>query len=148
MAYDIHFQPVPEGEVYGLKTFTFGFTAALKVQGLQSLVNRWAKTFMTPKGSDLLYPERGTDFADLAGSNVSLRSPELRDVVIISIEDANDQVREQDLDGGYDPSESLLTASLEGFKLNTAGDGLEVWVKITNMEETVLTTKLVELATR
>jgi hypothetical protein len=53
---DIHFQPVPASEVTGNKVFTFGFVSALKVSGLQALVNRWVKTFMTPLGSDPLHP--------------------------------------------------------------------------------------------
>ena len=148
MAYDIHFQPVPKAEVEGLKVFTFGFTATLKVQGLQSLVNRWAKTFMTPKGSDPLDPDAGTDFANLAGSNVDRNSPELRDVTIISVDETNEQVRAQDIAGFYDSSESLLTATLEGFKQTEDGTGLEVWVTITNVDEDQLTVKLMELATR
>jgi len=148
MAYDIHFQPVPADEVAGLKIFTFGFTAALKVQGLQALVNRWAKTFMTPKGSDPLDPNHGTDFANLAGSNVDRDSPELKDITIISIDEANTQVREQDIAGVYPPEESLLTATLEGFRETLDGVGLEVWVTITNMNEDKLTIKLMDLATR
>ena len=148
MPFDIHFQPVPEDEVKGLKVFTFGFTAALKVQGLQALVNRWVKTFMTPKGSDPLNPNNGTDFANLAGSNVSGESSELRDITIISIDEANDQVRAQDISGIYPSEESLLTATLEGFRETLDGTALEVWVKITNMEEETLTIKLMELATR
>jgi hypothetical protein len=148
MAYDIHFQPVPSSEVEGLKVFTFGFTSALKVQGLQALVNRWAKTFMTPKGSNPLDPNEGTDFAALAGSNVDRNSPELRDVVIISVDDANDQVRLQDIAGFYSSDESLLNATLEGFRQTDDGVGLEVWVTVQNIDEDVLTIKLMELATR
>lgn len=148
MAYDIHFQPVPKDEVEGLKVFTFGFTAALKVQGLQSLVNRWTKTFMTPKGSDPHDPENGTDFANLVGSNISKNSPELRDITTISIDEANDQVREQDLAGVYPSDESLLTASLQGFVELEGSTGLEVWVRITNLDEESLTIRLVDLATR
>lgn len=148
MAYDIHFQPVPPDEVVGLKMFTFGFTAALKVRGLQSLVNRWVKTFMTPKGSDPLDQESGTDFAKLAGSNVGGDSPELRDITIISVDDANTQVRDQDLAGAYPSDESLLNAILQGFRETPDGTGLEVWIQITNMDEDILTIKLMDLATR
>ena len=148
MRYDIHFQPVPTGEVSGLKVFTFGFTAALKVSGLQALVNRWTKTFMTPKGSDPYDANAGTDFANLAGSNVNSKSPGLRDVTIISIDDANAQVAEQDLAGVYSSEESLLVATLIGFRETEDGAGLEVWVKITNMEEETLTVRLAEFATR
>lgn len=148
MAYDIHFQPVPSDEVAGLKVFTFGFTASLKVQGLQSLVNRWVKTFMTPKGSDPHDPNSGTDFASLAGSNIVRNSPDLYDVTAISVDETNDQIHEQDIAGVFPPEESLLTASLQGFVESGDGTGLEVWVKITNLEEDSLTIRLMDLATR
>jgi hypothetical protein len=148
MAFDIHFQPVPKDEIEGLKVFTFGFTAALKVDGLQALVNRWAKTFMTPKGSNPLNPEEGTDFAALAGSNVDSMSSALRDVTIISVDEANEQVRAQDIAGFYSSDESLLNATLEGFRQTEDGTGLEVWVSILNVDEDKLTIKLMELATR
>ncbi len=148
MSYDIHFQPVPAGEVYGLKVFTFGFRAALKVQGLQSLVNRWVKTFMTPRGSDPFDANNGTEFAGLVGSNINRKSPELRDITIISIDDANAQVQAQDLAGVYPSEECLLNATLVGFRETEDGAGLEVWVSITNLEEETLTIKLVDLATR
>ena len=148
MPYDIHFQPVPQDASKGLKVFTFGFTAALKVKGPQALVNRWAKTFMTPLGSDPRDPDAGTEFANMVGGNLSLRSPEVQDVITVSIDETNEQVREQDLEGDYDANESLLNARLIGFKLNDQGDGVEIWVEIVNREEERLTLRLMDLATR
>ena len=131
MAYDIHFQPVPASEAQGYKCFEFGFTAALKVQGLQALVNRWAKTLMTPRGSDPLYPEEGTGFGLLVGANISRVTTDVRDMVTIAIEEANEQVREQDLEGFYSDSERLQNGELLDFI--ESDDGFQVWVKITNV---------------
>ncbi len=91
--YDIHFQPVPAGEVRGYKCFEFGFQAALKVKGPQALVNRWVKTLMTPLGSDPLYPSEGTTFSGLVGGNVSGTSVNIEDLVSIAFQEASDQVR-------------------------------------------------------
>jgi hypothetical protein len=144
--YDIHFQPVPSADVVGYKTFTFGFRAALKVTGPQALVNRWVKTFMTPKGSDPLDITYGTTFASLVGGNFSQTNTDLQDVVVLAMEDASDQVRQQDLEGFYNDDERLLSATL--LQYAPVADGFAVWVEIKNMAGDVLPVKLVDLADR
>lgn len=144
--YDIHFQPVPSGEVYGFKCFEFGFQAALKVKGPQALVNRWVKTLMTPLGSDPLYPERGTTLGNLVGGNVSSISVDLRDLVTMAIEDTNEQVREQDLEGYFSDDEKLQSAELMEFV--ESADGFVVWVLIKNVAGDALPLPLMTLSTR
>lgn len=142
--YDIHFQPVAADQVRGYKCFEFGFTAALKVRGLQYLVNRWIKTFMTPRGSNPLYPEEGTAFGQLVGSNISQVSSDIRDMVIMAVEDANDQVREQDVIGLFSDDERLQNGELLEFV--EAADGFEVWVQITNVAGESLQVPVVTLS--
>lgn len=144
--YDIHFQPVPPGETQGFRCFEFGFKAALKVKGPQALVNRWAKTFMTPLGSDPLYRERGTTIGNMIGGNVSSISVDLRDLVTIAVEEANEQVKEQDLDGYFPADERLQSAELMEFEENA--DGFVVWVLIKNVAGDALPTPLMTLSTR
>jgi hypothetical protein len=137
---------MPSEDISGYKTFTFGFTAALKIRGPQALVNRWAKTFMTPKGSDLLHPDYGTEFGDLAGSNIVSDYTELQDTAIMSIDDASDQVREQDAVGLLDANESLESAEL--VKFVPLQDGFELWVLLVNKAQQSLPLKLTLMATR
>jgi hypothetical protein len=144
--YDIHFQPVPDADVVGYRMFTFGFKAALKVQGPQALVNRWAKTFMTPKGSDPLDITMGTTFAQLIGANITHVSNELQDVAFLSVLDANNQVKHQDLDGLFPANESLHSATISNFIESTAG--VELWVEIKTISGDALTVKLITLADR
>lgn len=145
--YDIHFQPVtPPSAVKGFKVFTFGFKAALKVRGPQALVNRWAKTFMTPKGSDPLDQTAGTNFAEMIGANVTKITEELKDVTILSINDANEQVKKQDIEGLYSDDSRLLSATLLDF-VQTA-DGIELWVEIKTVSGDVLPVRLIDLANR
>ena len=147
--YDIHFQPVtPVDDIYGYKAFTFGFTAALGVRGPQALVNRWAKTFITPKGSDLLHPSYGTQFGNLYGSNVLGDFSSLQDVVIMAIDDANEQVTAQDASGIMDADESLSNATLGWLTPLSSGDGFDVGVVITNKANQNLTLRLALMATR
>ncbi len=144
--YDIHFQPVPPGEVWGFKCFEFGFKAALKVKGPQALVNRWVKTILTPLGSDPLYPERGTTLGSLIGGNVSSVSVDLHGLIEIIIEDANEQVREQDLEGFFADDERLQSAELMEFE--ESADGLVMWVLIKNVAGDALPLHLMTLSTR
>jgi hypothetical protein len=146
MAYDIHFQPVDPPDVQGYKVFTFGFTSALKVQGPQSLVNRWVKTFLTPRGSDLLDKKAGTDFASLVGANISKVTTELQDLATLSIIDASEQVKVQDLEGLYPADSCLMSAVLLDFV--QAGDSIELWVEIKTMSGDVLPVRLIDLANR
>jgi len=148
MAYDIHFQPVPSGEVRSARVFTFGFRASLKVSGPQALVNRWVKTFMTPKGSNPLDKEEGTAFGRLVGSNINVYHHGIEDIILLAIEDANDQVRRQDLEGLFPENERLANATLLKQQTQIYDDGVELWVRIVNAAGEVLPVKLIELADR
>jgi hypothetical protein len=141
--YDIHFQPVPEDEVTGKQCFEFGYAAALKVDGFQSLINRWAKTLMTPRGSDPLDREAGTNFSNMIGGNVSRVTTGIRDLVGAAIEDANEQVRQQDSEGFRSDTEKLQGAELADFREVQAG--FEVWVWITNVAGTRLAFRVVSV---
>ena len=147
--YDVHFQPVSADQTYRAKAFTFGFKTSLKVTGFQALVNRWAKTFMTPKGSDLLHPSEGTTFASLINANAPRNQiSQVQDVIIISIDDANAQIHAQDLVGVYTPDEMLQTAHMVGYQSTATGESVDVWVEITNLAGTSLTLRLADMATR
>lgn len=146
---DIHFQPVPVSDVSGTKVFTFGFKSALKVEGLQALVNRWVKTFMTPRGSDPLDSAAGTDFGNLIGTNIPKSTKgSLIDIVAMAIDDASEQVQKQDTAARYGETESLDRANLLRFASTSSGDGFEVWVEIKNQAGEVLVTRLFDMANR
>ena len=145
--YDVHFQPTQPGYNQGQKVFTFGFTAALKVTGFQSLVNRWLKIFFTPRGSDPLDLTSGTSFANMVGGNYSGYA-ELQSELIMSIEDTNDQIRQQDLRRMGPADEQLQAASIQRLSLSEAGSHVEVWVRIQYLAGTTLVVHLMDLATR
>ena len=147
MAYDIHIQPISADQVIGHHAFSFGFTAALKVEGLQSLVNRWVRMFMTPKGSDITDDNAGTEFAALIGGNIPPGDQDFVDIITLSMEDTNEQVKQQDLDGEYPSDEQLANAELLRFNRPTA-DAVEFWVTIKNIEQESLVVRLADLTTR
>lgn len=149
MSYDIHFQPVPSEESYGYRVFTFGFRASLKVEGPQALVNRWVKTFMTPKGSNPLSKTEGTTFGKLLTSDVTLyQSSAVEDVVVLAIEDANEQVRQQDKEGFYPVNERLANATLLEDQTSVDATGVTIWIRIVNMAGEELPVRLIEIADR
>lgn len=139
--YDVHFQPVPEAEVAGKLCFEFGYAAALKVNGFQSLIDRWAKTLMTPRGSNPLDREQGTNFSNMIGGNIARVTTGVRDLVAFAIEDANEQVRQQDIEGYRPADEKLQGGELVTF--NEVSAGFEVWVKLTNVAGTSATFRVV-----
>jgi hypothetical protein len=145
---DIHFQPVPAEDARTNKIFTFGFVSALKVQGLQALVNRWIKTFMTPLGSDPLHRDRGTSFSSLVGVNLSLNNPDVEDSVVLAIDATNEQIEAQDEEGDYPESEMLGYAKLTALSYDALTSALSIWVDMSNKNGDYLTVKLAELADR
>jgi hypothetical protein len=129
--YDIHFQGVPESRASGTKCFEFGFQAPLKIAGFQALINRWVKTLMTPRGTDLLDKNYGTDFSSLIGANMTGDPALITDVVEMAIADTVDQVKKQDAVGLFDASEQLMSAEVLGYE--QTDDGYAVWVRIRNV---------------
>lgn len=128
--YDIHFQPVPADQVLRNRCMEFGYAAPLKVSGFQSLINRWTKTLLTPRGSNPLQREEGTNFSNLQGANIASVTTGVRDLVALEIESANEQVREQDVEGFRPDNERLQSGELQQFVQSTTG--FDVWVKLTN----------------
>ena len=141
--YDTFFQPVPSSQVEGFKVFEYGYQASLKVTGPPALVNRWIKTLMTPKSTDPINKNYGTGFTGLLSSNISSVTNELVDVVNLSIEEANEQVREQDLVGFFPDNERLANATLLSIEIGE--DGLDVWVNVQNVAGESVSFRLVTL---
>ena len=144
---DIHFQPVRPEDVHGYRTFTFGYEMSVKVDGPQALVNRWVKTFVTPKGTDATDLDYGTAFGNLFGSNISSLS-DLKDAVFLALTDANEQVHQQDISGLYPQNERLRDAVLMDIRMNKNEGLLETWIQITNMAGERMVVRLPEGGTR
>lgn len=139
ITYDIHIQPVPSS---GTKCFGFAYSSAIKIRGPQALVNRWARTLLTPLGSDLLEPKSGTPLGNLIGANLS-NSSDVSDIIQMAVFDANEQVQAQDSAGSYPEDECLASASVE--RLVTTADGLDVWIRLDTVSGDVVQFKAVTL---
>lgn len=126
--------------------FTFGFDRSVGVRGPQKLVLQWLKCLMTTKGSDPTDLEYGTEFPNLIGSNVRAMQ-DLRDVVMLCVQDCNEQILKLQQTTQPDLDELLLTATLVKFDL-LGDDGFEAHVTISNAKGKELTINLPSLATR
>ena len=129
--YDLHIQLLdPSQQTYG-SNFSFGLTAPIKVTGFQSLINRWMKTFMTPRGSHPIRRKEGTDFAYLVGSNVR-DVGSLEATVAEYMDDATEQVQAVDqVSPWLTQDQRLRGATLKQFNL-VGSSGIEFWVELTN----------------
>jgi hypothetical protein len=130
--YDFFFTGVPEDELTGFKFFTRGFDRTLSVRGATKLINIWMKTFLTPKGSDPTNLERGTDFSGLFGANITNVS-DVRDVVLLSIDDCNKQIFTMQRTSLPPDDETLKTAVLTSMD-KKAADRIDVYVTISNVK--------------
>jgi hypothetical protein len=144
--FDLYYQGKEPENVHGFKFFTAGFGRSIGVRGLWKLTLQWLKRFMTTKGSDPTRPEEGTEFPNLIGSNI-VSTADVRDVVLLAIEDCNEQMFTVQQTTQPDQDELLLTAVLSKFTA-LGEDGFEAWVTISNVEGTKLTIELPQFSTR
>jgi len=144
--FDAFYAGTSEETQRAFKFFTFGFDRSVGIRGPQKLALQWLKGFMTPKGSDPTDVESGTDFSNLIGSNIQSMQ-DLRDVVMLCIQDNNEQIYKIQQETHPDLDELLLTAVLS--KFNPLGnDGFEAYVTISNAKRQDVTVNLPVLATR
>lgn len=131
--YDIYLQGQTAEGSHGFHTFTFEYDRTVAVRGPYKLAIQWLKRFLTTKGSDYCAPDDGTDFPRLVGSNIA-RVDDLRDVVLLAIQDCNAQIYAiQRQQASLPLDEQLQTASLTRFEPMGA-DGFQCWVTISNAQ--------------
>lgn len=144
--YDLYIKAKEPEDVHGFKFFTTGFHRSVGVRGPYKLIVQWIKRFMTTKGTDPTDLEAGTDFPNLIGSNI-VSMADVRDVVMLSIQDCNKQIEDIQRETQPDEDEQLLTAVLTKFQA-WGKDGFEAWVTISNVAGAEVTVQLPALATR
>ena len=131
MSYDIHIESLPSGESVGYKFFTFGsYPRHLGVDGIQKMVDRFAKCFFTPKGSDISDSEYGTQLADLFLGNID--PTQLRELAVMAVRDAEEKIREYDMQKFSPADERLANAEIEEIVIDNEAPGVEIRVVLTN----------------
>lgn len=114
----------PEGQI------TFGFdTTPRKVTGVQKAAQLFMKLLMTTKGSDAVYPNRGTLFTSyVVNANVITDDQVLQSNLIQAVSDAAAQARSAS-STDPDPSSRFSKAQVAG--LNVQDDSVTMYVHIT-----------------
>lgn len=134
MRYDTYIEPVPrEEQARPLDVYRYGMRRHLAIKGLQALITRWSKAFLTEKGSDPTDPEYGAYIASLIGGNISSREA-LRDIVALSVSEATNDLQRYERE--YPPqsdAERLDTATLERVVIDESAPGVEIYVLIENV---------------
>ena len=138
MPYDIHFESAAEGQNRGFEFLTFGdYTRHEGVQGPQKMLNRYLKCLLTPLGSDYTDTNYGTPLMDGWGGNIDPN--DLRELVITSIRDAEDQVRAYDLENFAPTDERLASVTIEEITVDASEDGFRLGFTVTNVAGVGLT---------
>jgi hypothetical protein len=142
----IELRPTEEQSVRS-GTYQFGYTKPIAIKGFQKLINKWAKCFLTPEGTDLSDRTYGSPFPNLIGSNITSRE-DVSDVVQIAVDKTNVKIQEyQAADPPEDPREILDDAELESIVFDTAGTGVEVYIRIRNQAGELLRVQLPPVVT-
>ena len=142
MAYDIHIEGVPEDQVVNEKFLWFGEyeEQILAVQGVQKMVDRFLKCLMTPAGTDISDQEYGTRLAHLFLGNLDAAS--MRQMVTLSVVQAEEQIRRYDVINGAPEDERLSSAVIETLEIDTASQGFNLTVLLQNVAGTTVRVQL------
>ena len=103
------------------------------VVGIEKLVNIFVHTFFTELGSDLVYNDTGTAFAEAIGGNLFFRETVLRGILALAVSTTRDIIREDqiELEGSgtsIPDDEYLSTATLLTF--SESGDTIDLTVEL------------------
>ena len=136
VGFDMHIEGIPDAMVHGSKGLWFGnYPLHVGVKGVQKLVDRFTKCFLTPLGSDLTDLNYGTLVAASFGNSIGGRTT-LRQLVAMSVQQAEATLRRYDAEYAVPDDERLASAAMESVELTAAGDGFDVYVRIKNVAGT------------
>lgn len=125
--YDILMITYPDGFPEGQIEFGFDDTPR-KVTGVQKVAQLFTKTLLTAKGSDVIYPNRGTMFPVYTiNANVVTNDQVLQSNLVSAVNDAFSQTKAS-LSTDPDPSSRLAQVQIAGF--NTTDESVTMFIQI------------------
>lgn len=126
--YDLLLMGYPDGFPEGRLEFGIDITPR-KVTGVQKVVQVFVKTLMTTKGSNIIYPNQGTDFNSIAQqSNVTVDNSVLISELVTCVNDAATQTRRVLNTAGTDTNSMLSRVDIIG--LETGQDSIFMALQI------------------
>lgn len=136
IGFDMHIEGIPDNLVHGSKGLWFGnYPLHVGVKGIQKMVDRFMKCFLTPLGSDLTDKNYGTLVAASFGNNIGGRAT-LKQLVALSVQQAEATLRRYDAEYAVPDEERLSSATMESIEITAAGDGFDVYVRLKNVSGT------------
>jgi len=126
--FDILMITYPDGFPEGQIEFGFDVTPR-KVTGLQKVAQLFMKMLLTTKGSDVVYPNRGTLFSVYTvNANVITADQVLQSNLVAAVNDASSQAKAA-LSTDQDPSSRLESVQIAGF--STTDESIMMYLQIT-----------------
>lgn len=126
--YDLLLVSTPEGYPTGQVHFQFEATPR-KITGVQKVAQTFMRVLFTTKGTDLVYPTRGTQFQNLVvGANITLNDSEFRSEVFSAIKDAEAQTKHILNRVSEDKASQLDSISIKG--IDTTRDSLSLLIQM------------------
>jgi hypothetical protein len=126
--YDILMIQYPDGFPEGQITFGFGDTPR-KITGVQKASQVFTKLLLTTKGSDAVYPSRGTRFSSYTiHANLITSDKVLQSNLVSAVNDAANQAKAT-LSNDADPSSRIASVKIAGF--NTTEESVTMFLQIT-----------------
>lgn len=131
--YDLLMITYPDGFPESQLLFNIDSTPR-KVTGIQKVGQTFLKLLFTTKGSDVIYPNRGTEFLNYTvNANIQVDDQLLQSLLIEAVNDAGSQTRAAL--NGSDAAGSLASVQIAGFDVGTESIVMYVQI-ITNAGET------------
>lgn len=132
MGFDIHFESLPQGETRGYEFLTFGdYGQHIGIKGMQKLVNRVIKCFMTPKGSDISDPEYGTNLIQAFQGNIEPTA--LSELATMAVRDTELKIREYDAQKSSPTDERLSGIEIKNIVVDPDGTGVVIYIIVRNV---------------
>ncbi len=136
MSFDIHIESLGD-DVKGHKVLTFGsYSPHVGIKGIKKLVNSFILCLFTPVGTHLSDRDYGTDLAAALTGNTEHDA--LKDLATTAVSDAEDKIKEYDVEYGPPDDELLSVGQLPDFQVNETTRTVELWLELRNVAGTTV----------
>jgi hypothetical protein len=139
--FDVHIEGVPAAQVKSIRCVTFGsYGRVLGVKGIQKMIDRFLKCFMTPLGTDISDPSYGTILATSFLGNIN--SGDLYSIALQSVSAAQQKIQEYDSYGNAEDDERLSSAQIDNIAVEQSSGAVQITLRLTNAAGTVVKTQM------
>lgn len=136
MSFDIHIESLGDA-TKGHRFLTFGdYPRHVGIKGIQKLVNRFVMCLFTPVGTHLSDRDYGTDLAAALTGNTEHDA--LQDLATLAVSDAEDKIKELDVEYGPPDDERLSVVQLQDLHVDVTTRTVELKLRLRNVAGTTV----------